>query len=100
MPPRSQGRSGRRQPDEQNSRRPSKRPKKPEKSDPETDEKLRAKIRSDYKEKLADINQRKQGMSTNEGNQYKRREVAKLLKRLATESNLTEDQVKKMAGLK
>ena len=73
---------------------------KSEKADPETDEKVRAKIRSDYREKLADINQRKLGMSTNEGNQYKRREVAKLLKRLATENNITEDQVKKMAGLK
>ncbi len=75
-------------------------PQKTAKADPETDGKLRAKIRSDYREKLADINQRKLGMSTNEGNQFKRREVAKLLKRLATENDLTEDQVKKMAGLK
>ena len=70
------------------------------KADPETDQKLREKIRSDYREKLADINKRKLGMSTNEGNQFKRRETAKLLKRLATENEITEDQVKKIAGLK
>jgi hypothetical protein len=75
-------------------------PPQPEKYDPERDEKLRAKIRSDYREKLADINQRKLGMSSNEGTQFKRRELARLLKRLASDNELTEDQVKRMAGLK
>jgi predicted Zn finger-like uncharacterized protein len=64
--------------------------------DPEKDEKLRLKIRTDYNESMADINRRKLGKTTNEGLLYKRREVAKLWKRLAEENNLTEDQIKRM----
>ena len=75
-------------------------PERPEPYDVEKDEKLIANLRSDYRETLGNINQRKSGMSTNNGIQYKRRELAKLMKRLATDNSLTEDQVKRMIGLK
>jgi hypothetical protein len=75
-------------------------PPTPEKYDPENDEKLCARLRSDYKEKMAEINRRRLGMSSNESNLYRRRETAKLIKKLATDNDLTEDQVKRMIGLK
>jgi hypothetical protein len=68
--------------------------------DPETDPKLLARLRSDYDEKMSEINRRKLGMGSNESTNYKRRETAKLIKRLAKENDLTEKQVKRMVGPK
>jgi hypothetical protein len=39
-------------------------------------------------------------MSSNDGNLYRRRETAKFIKKLATDNDLSEDQVKRMIGLK
>jgi hypothetical protein len=75
-------------------------PAKPEMDGPETGEEIRAKLVSDYKEKIADINRRRLGMSSNDGNLFRRRETAKLIKKLATDNDLSEDQVKRMIGLK
>jgi hypothetical protein len=75
-------------------------PPTPEKYDPENDEKLCAKIRPDYKEKLADINRHRLEMSSNESNLFRRRESAKLIKKLAIDNDLTEDQVNRIVGLK
>lgn len=68
--------------------------------DPENDPKLRLKIRGDYNESMAEINRRKLGKSTNEAVTFKRRETAKLVKKLAEDYELTEDQIKRIVGLK
>jgi hypothetical protein len=68
--------------------------------DPEQDEKLCKKIRSDYVEQMAEINRRKVGLSTSEGTSFKRRETAKLLKRIAEDNELTDEQVKRIINKK
>jgi hypothetical protein len=60
-----------------------------EKHDPETNQKLRAKLRSDYNERLGEINRRRLGMSSNEGNSFRRRETAKLIKKLAADNDMS-----------
>ncbi len=75
-------------------------PSTPEPYDPETDEKVRTKLRGDFNESLAEINRRRLGMSSNESLTFRRRETAKLVKKLAKDNELTEDQVKRIVGRK
>ncbi len=68
--------------------------------EPATDQKLAAKIRGDFKEALAEINRRRLGMSSNDSVTFRRRETAKAVKKLAKDNELTEDEVKRIVGLK
>ena len=59
-----------------------------------------SKVRGDFKESMAEINRRKLGKATNEAALFKRRETAKLVGKLAKTYELTEDQVKRIVGIK
>ena len=71
-----------------------------EANDPENDQKLCSKIRDDFNESMAEINRRKLGKSGNESVLFKRRKTTKLVKRLAKDHELTEDQIKRIVGIK
>ncbi len=75
-------------------------PSTPEPYDPEKDPKVRSTIQSDYSESMAEINRRRLGKGSNEGMMFQRRETQKLVKRLATDHDLSEDQIKRIVGLK
>ena len=72
----------------------------PKAADPATDAKVIAKVRGDFKESMAEINRRRLGMSSNDSVTFQRRERTKLVKKLAKDNDLTEDQVKSMVGLR
>jgi hypothetical protein len=69
---------------------------KTEPYEPENDPKVRERIRTGYISRMAEINQRRLGYSSNAAAVYKRRESAKLLKKLAEDNDLTEDQVQRI----
>ena len=75
-------------------------PAKTESYDPETDEKLRGKVLADYRERMKEIKRAKLGKSSNNAATYERSATKKLVERLATDYDLTEDQVKRIVKLK
>jgi hypothetical protein len=75
-------------------------PSAPKAADPATDPKVIEKVRGDFKESMAEINRRRLGMSSNDSVTFQRRERTKLVKKLAKDNELTEDQVKSMVGLR
>ncbi len=78
------------------SQTPEPEPKESKPYDPETDVKLCSRILADFHKSIGKIKAHKLGMSTNEGNEWARKEQRKLLKRLAETHNVTAEQLNRI----
>jgi hypothetical protein len=64
--------------------------------DPESDPNVRSNVTAAYSMRMKEIQRNSLGMSANHGVQYRKQETSKLLKKLADESKLDVEQIKRI----